>query len=333
MYFVAEIGVNHNGNIELAKEMIDAAKNCGADCVKFQSFKANKLAMHDTPKVEYQKCNNDDNESHFEMLSRLEITNYDMVEIYNYCIKKNIDFISTPYDVESAKDLFELGCRTFKTASADIIDYKLHKYLATISHHTIISVGMASLGEIESVLSIYKNSSSKITLLHCVSNYPCSDNSVNMKVIDTLKSSFGVNVGFSDHTIGSVAAILSISFGATFIEKHFTLDKTLPGPDHSASSTPSEFKELVTSCKRAQVMLGDSIKSIQKEEISMREISRKSIYASENINKGDLITSQKLDVIRPGGGLSPMLIPTIDGSIALRNITKGELLRYGDFGD
>jgi len=273
MYFVAEIGVNHNGSVALAKEMIDAAKNCGADCVKFQSFEASKLAKQDTPKVEYQKNRADRGESHLEMLSRLQLGESEMSEIYSYCKQQQIDFISTPYDVDSAKSLFDMGCRVFKTASADIVDLRLHRYLADNAKTVVISVGMATLGEIEDVLSVYQKSSAELILLHCISNYPCSDDSVNMNVMRTLQSAFGKHVGFSDHTVGSVAAVLSVSFGAGFIEKHFTLDKNLPGPDHAASSTPSEFRNLVDSCIRANTMLGGSKKLIQSEELGMRSVS------------------------------------------------------------
>lgn len=333
MYFVAEIGVNHNGSVALAKKLIDAAKNSGADCVKFQSFKASKLAKQDTPKVEYQKNGVDKGESHLEMLSRLQLDESEMSEIYSYCKQQHIDFISTPYDVDSAKSLFDMGCRVFKTASADIVDLRLHRYLADNAETVVISVGMATLGEIESVLSLYQKSSAELILLHCISNYPCSDDSVNMKVMKTLQTAFGKQVGFSDHTVGSVAAVLAVSFGAGFIEKHFTLDKDLPGPDHAASSTPSEFFNLVKNCIRAKTMLGGSEKLIQSEELAMRSVSRKSVYATKSITKGEIITSDQLDAIRPGGGLSPMLLPAIEGTRALIDINKGDFIKFGDFGE
>lgn len=333
MYFVAEIGVNHNGSVKLAKDMVDAAKNSGADCVKFQSFEASKLAKQDTPKVAYQKNSADSGESHLEMLSRLQLNESEMSEIYSYCKLKDIDFISTPYDVQSAKNLFDMGCRIFKTASADIIDLHLHRYLSINAKKVVISVGMATLGEIEDVLKVYQKSPAELILLHCVSNYPCSDDSVNMKVIRTLQSAFGKDVGFSDHTIGSIAAVLAVSFGAGFIEKHFTLDKDLPGPDHMASSTPLEFRNLVENCTRAKTMLGRSEKLVQSEELEMRSVSRKSIYASKNISKGETITSDKLGAIRPGFGLSPMFISAIEGCKALNDINKGDFLKFGDFGE
>ena len=333
MYFVAEIGVNHNGSVALAKEMVDAAKNCGADCVKFQSFEATKLAKQDTPKVAYQKNKTNSGESHLEMLSRLQLDESEMAEIYGYCKRQKIDFISTPYDVPSAKSLFDMGCRVFKTASADIVDLRLHCYLANNAERVVISVGMATLGEIEDVLSVYQKSSAELILLHCISNYPCSDDSVNMNVVKTLQSAFGKHVGFSDHTVGSVAAVLAVSFGADFIEKHFTLDKDLPGPDHAASSTPSEFRYLVESCLRAKTMLGGSVKSVQSEELSMRSVSRKSVYAITTIKKGETITSDQLGAIRPGVGLSPMLLPVIEGCRALIDINKGDFLRVGDYAE
>lgn len=331
MYFIAEIGVNHNGNIDLAKKMIDAAKSSGADCVKFQSFDADKLAKKTTPKVEYQKNEKDEAETHHEMLSRLQLSQDQIEEVYSYCKQINIDFISTPYDVASAKSLRKLGCNVFKTASADIIDFQLHSYLSTSADKVIISLGMATLGEIEEVLSLYSGTNVEITLLHCISNYPCSDESVNIRIINTLKTAFNCDVGFSDHTIGNIASVMSICFGANLIEKHFTLDKMLPGPDHAASSTPEEFLSLVTECKRAKKILGSSTKKIQDEELSMRNVSRKSIYAIEDIPVGKTIEAKHLGAIRPGGGLSPMLIPAIVGTQAKSVIKKGDFIKYGDF--
>tara|TARA_B110000977_G_scaffold201071_1_gene293981 strand:+ start:1617 stop:2621 length:1005 start_codon:yes stop_codon:yes gene_type:complete len=333
MYFIAEIGVNHNGCVNLAKEMIDAAKKSGADCVKFQSFDAKKLARKTTPKVEYQKNEENNKETHFEMLSRLQFSKEQIIEVYKYCKEIDIDFISTPYDVDSAKSLHKLGCKVFKTASADIVDFQLHNYLSSSADKVIISLGMANLGEIEDVLSLYAKSTTEIILLHCISNYPCSDESVNINNIITLKSAFHHEVGFSDHTIGNVASVMSICYGANLIEKHFTLDKNLSGPDHAASSTPEEFYSLVNECTRAKKMLGSSIKRIQKEEISMRDVSRKSIYAAEDISLGSIIEIKHLSAIRPGNGLSPMLIPKIVGTKAKSIIKKGDLLKFGDFGE
>ena len=331
MYFIAEIGVNHNGSFDIAKKMIDAAQNSGANCVKFQSFDAAKLARVDTPKVDYQKHEGDASETHFQMLSRLQFNRGDMEKVYGYCTSVGIDFISTPYDVPSAQSLYEMGCRVFKTASADIVDFQLHTYLSKWARKVLISLGMATLGEIEEVLRIYEESNVEIVLLHCISNYPCSDKSVNMDVIKTIKSAFDLEVGFSDHTLGSIAGVMSVCFGSRIIEKHFTLSKDLVGPDHAASSTPAEFRDLVVACLRAKDMMGTSSKSLQSEEVSMRYVSRKSIYALSTIMKDSLITSRDLGAIRPGIGLSPMLMPVIIGSRASKTIHKDQFISYGDF--
>ena len=261
---IAEIGVNHNGDMILAKEMIDAAKESGADVVKFQTFKADKLVAQGTPKVKYQENTTSPEETHYEMIKKLELSLENHFVVKEYCDQLGVEFLSTPYDSDSARFLNdELEVRLFKTASADLIDHPLHEYIASTRKPSIVSVGMATLEEIEQNLSVYKRYEHEdLILLHCVSNYPCSDTSLNLRVLNTLKKHYDFPVGFSDHSIGNEAAILSIAFGAKVIEKHFTLDKSLPGPDHLASSTPKEFKQLVKSVRRAEKMLGSSVKAM-----------------------------------------------------------------------
>lgn len=332
-FLIAEIGVNHNGDMQLAKKMIDEAKLAGADAVKFQTFVAERLVSNGTPKVKYQESTTDKNESHFDMIKKLELARDDHFLLNEYCRQKDIGFISTPYDVESARFLHEeVGVEIFKTASADIVDLPLHTYLSKTGKQVIISVGMATLGEIEEVLSIYdKAENQAVTLLHCVANYPCDDQSINMKVINTLRSAFSKPIGYSDHSVGSEAAVLSIAFGATIIEKHFTLDKNLPGPDHKASSTPLEFSELSRAVRRAEKMLGSPIKKCQDEERQMSEVSRKSIVAQKNLSTGDVITHGTLTLKRPGTGLHSRQLPDLMGKILLKPIKAGDQIKLGDF--
>ena len=249
VYIIAEIGVNHGGCIETAFQMIDAAKLSGADAVKFQTFKAENLVSRETPKVRYQLSTTNDKESHYEMIENLEFKYEDHLPVMKYCIKQDIDFISTPYDIESAKFLNEIGVEVFKTASADIVDIPLHKFIASTKKEVIISVGMATYKEIEEVLEVYKEDLSRVTLLHCVSNYPCAFESLNLNILQTLKEKYKVNIGYSDHAIGEYPSVLAVALGAKVIEKHFTIDKNLPGPDHKASSSPGEFKILVDSVR------------------------------------------------------------------------------------
>jgi sialic acid synthase SpsE len=334
-FLIAEIGVNHNGDMHLAKEMIDAAKVSGADAVKFQTFKAEALVSQGTPKVKYQENRTSSDESHFDMIKSLELTRDDHFLLNQYCEQRSIQFLSTPYDVESARFLCEeLKVEIFKTASADLIDLPLHQYIASSRKPSIVSVGMATLGEIEEILSIYKSyQHSDVILLHCVSNYPCANESLNLRVLKTLKQAFDLPVGYSDHSVGSEAAVLSIAFGAKIIEKHFTLDKSLPGPDHVASSTPDEFKLLSDSVRNAEKMLGSSVKSCQPEERQMAEVSRKSIFLKNDMNKDDIVYEDDLITMRPGSGISPLNIKKIKGMRINQSLSQGTKLNWSHLAD
>ncbi len=331
-FIIAEIGVNHGGSVDLAFKMIDEAKKCGADAVKFQTFKAETLVGTNAPKVKYQKATTDVNETHFDMIKSLEFKYEDHEPVINYCKTKKIEFISTPYDVESAFFLNDLGVKIFKTASADIVDLPLHEFLAATRKRVIISTGMATLGEIEDVLSIYQREDiSKVSLLHCVSNYPCSYESLNLNVLRTLVEVFNLPVGFSDHSIGPFPAAAAVALGAAIIEKHFTLDKEMAGPDHKASSTPDEFKILVNAIRIAEESLGSKVKKVQAEELEMRNISRKSIFLNKNIAEGNIINKSDLTLKRPGSGIYANLLPQIIGRKASRDLLENEMLVFGDF--
>jgi N,N'-diacetyllegionaminate synthase len=330
-YLIAEIGVNHNGDMNLAKKMIDEAVKSGADAVKFQTFKAINLVTKGTPKVKYQEKTTSRSESHYEMIEKLELKESQHYVLKNYCEKCGIDFISTPYDISSVEFLESLGVEQYKIASADLVDFELLKAIASTRKPVILSLGMASLGEIEDALNLFSNyDKGDLLLLHCVSNYPCSDNSLNLRVIEKLKKTFDYELGFSDHSIGFLAAVISISLGAKVIEKHFTLDKKLDGPDHKASSTPKEFFDLKNAVRRAELMLGSGDKKCQLEEMEMSKVSRKSIVTKKNMKKGDLIQSNDLVMMRPGTGLRAKVIEELIGMKLRKDLPKHTLLNWTD---
>jgi len=330
-FIIAEIGVNHSGSVELAKEMIAAAKSAGADAVKFQTFTAEKLVGTGTPKVKYQESTTDKNESHFDMIKSLEFSYSDHIPVLNYCNEMDVEFISTPYDIESAEFLVSIGVQVFKTASADIVDLSLQEFIAQHAQHAIVSTGMATLGEIEQVIEIYRKNNCRLTLLHCVSNYPCSTESLNLNVINTLRNAFYCDIGFSDHAVGFVPAVVAVSLGAKMVEKHFTLDKNMVGPDHKASSTPEEFKVLVDAIRVAEMSLGNPVKSLQAEEIQMREVSRKSLFLVGDVDEGVALTKDHFVLKRPGSGIYESELSKITKSFSTKKLIAGNMLKTGDY--
>jgi sialic acid synthase SpsE len=331
---IAEIGVNHNGDISLAKEMISAAKAAGADAVKFQTFSSRLLAAPTTPKVLYQESTTLTSESHLEMLTRLELTKDQHIDLAEYCQNKAIEFLSTPYDVESAKFLDSMGVRLFKTASADLVDLPLHRFIASTGKPAIIATGMGNLGEIERVVNIYEEAKNpNLILLHCVSNYPSSDGSLNMISMNTLGAAFDLPYGYSDHSLGILAAVIAVSRNARVIEKHFTLDKKMLGPDHAASSTPSEFAELVFNVRRAETMLGVSRKVRQIEEQQMAAVSRKSITLARSIKAGVILTLDDFQLQRPGNGLDSSFMEKLVGMVLRKDFAAGHQLKWSDVED
>jgi len=303
-YFVAEIGVNHGGDLNLAKKMVLAAKSSKANAVKFQTFSAENLASPNTPKVKYQKKKTPRTQTHFQMLKSLELSKEMHYQLFKFCKKIGIDFISTPYGIEEAKFLDKLGCKVFKTASADLVDLQMHEYLARKNKIVFISVGMSSIAEIKDCVSIYKKfGNNKFVLLHCVSNYPCSYKSLNLNVLNTLKKLFNCKVGFSDHSIGPEASMLSLALGAQVIEKHFTINKKLKGPDQSASILPKDFLKLVNMVHKAHIILGSDKKKCQYEEKEMSLVSRKSLTLNRFLKKNSIMKKKFLTLKRPGTGL------------------------------
>lgn len=331
-FIIAEVGVNHNGSIELAKELIHRAKDAGADAVKFQTFSAARLACPETPKVAYQRINSGNEESHYAMLRSLELTKSAHFELKSFCEKTGVEFMSTPYDVDSARFLNdEVGVKRFKTASADLVDIPLHRYIHDTGKQVIVSTGMATIGEIESTLLVYGEMRSRlVTLMHCTSNYPCQDLSVNLRALKMLEKAFQVRVGYSDHSEGNIASVIAVAYGATIIEKHFTLDKNMKGPDHKASVDPHELEKLIRDIRRAESMLGSGIKKIEEEEKEMRIVSRKSVRAARKIYKGEVITDQECVLLRPGAGLVGNQIDLVLGKRARHDIEKHMLITSSD---
>ena len=331
VFFIAEIGVNHCGKLSLAKKMVDKAKKAGADAVKFQTYITQNLATQSTKKVKYQLKNSSKKETHFQMLKSLELSKDNHKKLFKYCKKKKIIFLSTPYDKDSAKFLNQIGCSAFKTSSADIVDLELHEYLARLRKPVIISTGMSNLKEIKNCLNIYKKfKNNKIILLHCVSNYPCSYKSLNLKSISLLQNEFKFMVGYSDHSIGNKAAIISAALGAVVIEKHFTTNKSLPGPDQKTSITPDELKKIISEIHKTKEILGKYKKECQKEELEMKKISRKSLTLNRNIKKNQKILRKFLTLKRPGTGILFTNRSIVSGKYARKDLKKDHQIKLSD---
>ena len=328
-YIIAEIGVNHNGRIDTAIQLIDEAKKAGANGVKFQTFTAESLVGNNVPKVKYQLSTTDHTETHFEMIKKLEFSRENHQKAFEHCKKSGIDFISTPYDIESANFLNKLGVQIFKIASADIVDLFLNRAISKFGKQVILSTGMCSLGEIEKAITCYDHFT-KLSLLQCTSNYPCSDQSINLLAMTTLKNTFGLPVGFSDHSEGNLASCLSVALGATIIEKHFTLDKSMQGPDHKASSTPEEFRSLVNEIRRSEVILGSPRKAVQAEETQMKSVSRKSLTLGEDVKKGQTVTLDNFVLKRPGTGLLAESVHLLLGHQFKIDLPKGKMIHLTD---
>ncbi len=328
---IAEIGVNHDGSFEKAIKLIRAAKKTGADTVKFQTFFAEDFVKKDTKKVLYQSKTTSKRESHFEMIKKLELSEYDFYRIINFCKKIKINFLSTPYDLKSLEILKKFKVSRYKTASTDLVDFMLHKEIIKTKKPVIISTGASELIEIEKTVKFYERlKHKKITLLHCVSNYPCSLESINLNVIKTLHDKFGYPVGYSDHSNSNYPAMISLAMGAKVIEKHFTLNKKSSGPDHKASSDPKDFTKYVNQIRLTEKILGSYSKKLQKEEKSIRTISRKSLTLKNKIERGQLIKEKNLIMKRPGTGLLGNRIKDIVGKRARRLLSKDYQIKMKD---
>ena len=330
-FIIAEAGVNHNGDINLAKRLIDIAKEAGADAVKFQTFKAKELVTADAGKAQYQKETTDAKESQFEMLRKLELTESDFEELFNYAQKKGVISLSSPFDKRSVDLLDRLGVPAFKIPSGEITDFPLLRHIATKGKPIILSTGMATLGEIEEALEIVrKEGAEEIVLLHCVSCYPAKIEDTNLKAMDTLRYAFNLPVGLSDHSLGVSILVAAVALGACIIEKHFTLDKNLPGPDHRASLEPDELKEMVRAIRDVEKALGNGIKRPTVEEEENKKVGRRSIVARVDIPEGTIIAEEMLDAKRPGAGISPKYIALLVRRKAVSTIKKDELIKWGN---
>jgi N,N'-diacetyllegionaminate synthase len=326
---IAEAGVNHNGDVNLAYKLIDAAKEAGVDIVKFQTFKAEKMISKHAKKAEYQKNATSTNETQLEMVKKLELDLSIHVKLIKYCNKKAIEFLSTPFDLESIKLLHELGLKRLKIPSGEITNYPFLKTLAQYNKQIILSTGMANLGEIEEALEVLTSNGTEkdnITILQCNTEYPTPFEDVNLKAMLTIKQAFQVPVGYSDHTLGIEVPIAAVALGATLIEKHFTLDRNLPGPDHKASLEPDELKAMVSAIRNVEKALGDGLKRPSASELKNISITRKSLVASRNIKKGEVFSKENIITKRPGNGISPMRLNEIIGRVAFKDFSQDELI-------
>jgi len=328
-FVIAEAGVNHNGDIKLAKKLIDVAKNAGVDAVKFQTFKAENIVKRDAKKAQYQIQNTKNSESQYDMIKRLELSFNDFIELKDYCNKKDIIFLSTPFDDESIEFLNDLGLEIFKIPSGEITNLPYLRKIGRLKRKIILSTGMATLGEIEDALEVLTNSGTKkdnITILHANTEYPTPFEDVNLKAMQTISCAFDINVGYSDHTLGIEVPIAAVAMGAKVIEKHFTLNRELPGPDHKASLEPQELKMMVESIRNIEKALGNGIKEPSKSELKNREIVRKSIVAKRDIKKGEVFSEDNLTTKRPGSGINPMRWDEIIGTKAQKSYKMDDLI-------
>ncbi len=324
VFIIAEAGVNHNGSIELAKQLIDEAVLAGVDCVKFQTFKAENLVNKEALKADYQIVNTGNNNSQLDMLKKLELSFENFVELKNYCDEKGIMFLSTPFDNESIEFLANMGMSVFKIPSGEITNLPYLRKINSYGKDVILSTGMANLNEIQDALNLLTDCN--VTLLHCTTEYPCPYDSVNMNAMLTLKKQFDLDVGYSDHTAGIEVPIMAVSMGATVIEKHFTIDKNMEGPDHKASLTPEELKSMVRSIRNVEKSFGNGKKEPQEAEKKNIAIARKSIVAKCDIKEGEIFTEKNITTKRPGYGLSPMKWDEIIGTFAMKNYNQDETI-------
>ncbi|MGE5499433.1 MAG: N-acetylneuraminate synthase [Syntrophothermus sp.] len=328
-YIIAEAGVNHNGSLELAMKLVEAAKEAGADAVKFQTFKAEKLVSRKAVKAEYQMNSTSADESQFNMIKKLELSQDDHIKLFDFCKKTGIEFLSSPFDEESADFLDEIGLEIFKIPSGEITNIPFLKHIAQKGKKIILSTGMSQLGEIEEALSVINAyNTGDVVLLHCVTEYPAPYGEINLRAMLTLKQAFNIRVGYSDHSPGIEISLAAIALGAEVIEKHFTLDKNLPGPDHKASLEPEELKNMIASIRNIEKSLGDGIKRPAECEIKNIHIARKSLVAVTDIAEGELISLSNISVKRPGSGILPKYLEQVIGKRARTSIAAEEVVTW-----
>lgn len=328
-FIIAEAGINHNGDIELAKQLVGVAAEAGADAVKFQTFKADRVVSATAPKAEYQLRTTDVVESQLEMLQRLELSPEAHSRLWSYCQEQGTLFLSTPFDEESADLLDELGVPIFKIGSGEITNWPFLDYVARKGKPIILSTGMSYLSEVDEAVRVIRQAGcDQLVLLHCVSNYPADPADANLRAMRTISTAFQVSVGYSDHTLGIEVALAAVALGACVLEKHFTLDRHLPGPDHQASLEPDEFRALVESIRLIEQAIGTGTKEPRESEIGNRVIGRRSIVAAQTIEPGTIITCEMLTAKRPATGLQPMCIDSLIGRTAVVRIPIGQLIAF-----
>lgn len=329
VFIIAEAGVNHNGSLNLAKKLIDVASNSGADAVKFQTFKADLLVSKNAEKADYQKRTTSKDETQYDMIKKLELDVQAHKKLISYSKSKNIIFLSSPFDCQSINLLASLGLKFFKIPSGNITNLPYLRSIGKLNKKVILSTGMSNIGEIEDALDILINSGTKktnITVLHANTEYPTAMEDVNLRAMVNIGNTFDINFGYSDHTLGIEASIAAVAMGASCIEKHFTLNSDMDGPDHKSSLEPHELKKMVRAIRNIEIALGSNIKKPSKSEMSNMNYVRQSIVAKIDIKKGDVLDQNNLTIKRPGNGISPMRWDEIVGSIAFKNYKKDELI-------
>lgn len=326
---IAEAGVNHNGDLAMAKRLINVAADAGADLVKFQSFHADRLATRAARKARYQSATTNDNETQYEMLRRLQLSPDSHGELISHCAMCGIGFFSTGFDIESVDLLVNLGQDRLKIPSGEITNLPYLRHIGRLDKRVILSSGMATIDEIKAAvdaLELAGTDRSRITVLHCTTEYPAPMIEVNLRAMLHIQKTLGVEIGYSDHTAGIEVAIAAAALGATVIEKHFTLDRRLPGPDHNASLEPTELKSMIAAIRNIEIALGDGVKRTTPSEFKNREIVRKSLVASRSIRRGEVFSDRNIVAKRPGTGISPMNWDNVIGRCAPRDFSPDELI-------
>jgi N,N'-diacetyllegionaminate synthase len=334
VFVVAEAGVNHNGDMTLARQLVEAAAEAGADAVKFQTFSTDALVSRQAPKAEYQRETTGAAESQRDMLTRLELTLEQHAELQRQCGKRGVIFFSAPFDERAADALESLDVPLFKIPSGEITNLPLLRHVAAKGRPLILSTGMATLGEVDTaVAAIRAAGAPPLAILHCLSAYPAPAGEVNLRAMDTLRGRFGVPVGFSDHTLGIEVAVAAVARGAHIVEKHLTLDKTLPGPDHRASLDPAEFTALVRAIRSVESALGDGAKRPMPSELDTRRVARKSLVAARAIRAGERLTGEMVAVKRPGTGIAPADLDRALGRAVKRDLAPDQVIGWEDLGE
>lgn len=327
IYIIAEAGVNHNGNIDIAKQMIQVAKEAGADAIKFQTFISENVASKYAEKAEYQKQNTNCDDNQLEMIKKLELSFESFATLKEYCDIEQIEFLSTAFDFESINFLKKLDLSRWKIPSGEITNLPYLIEIAKIAKPILLSTGMSTIEEIEAAIEVLrKQGANDITVLHCTTEYPAPLNDVNLLAMRNMRERLGTPIGYSDHTQGIEIATAAAALGAVVIEKHFTLDRNMEGPDHKASLEPNELKAMVKAIRNIEIALGSDVKTVMPSEYNNRDIARKSIVAKINISKGDIFTADNLTVKRPGNGMSPMEWYNLIGKIAIRDFKEDEMI-------